>query len=175
MLPDRPTKIVLRRSVESAQYAAHAYRRLLAGHGMRCSMSRKADCWDNAPMESFFGSMKTELDDASGYQTRQAARSVLLRIAKHFLGKGWHIVVPMQRMTSGTIDGLAGRGRPQARRLRRPAPRLWGLTSATHRQMGTDAVVAKSDSLSRSDVLIVSNVFRWARCRLSRLMFPVRP
>jgi len=36
-------------------------------------MSRKADCWDNAPMESFFGSMQTELDDASGYQTRQAA------------------------------------------------------------------------------------------------------
>ena len=45
-------------------------------------MSRKADCWDNAPMESFFGSMKTELDDASGYQTRQAARTELFRSSK---------------------------------------------------------------------------------------------
>src|SRR5262249_34305197 len=54
--------------------AAHAYRHLLASHDMRCSMSRKANCWDNAPMESFFGSMKTELDDASGYQKHRAAR-----------------------------------------------------------------------------------------------------
>ena len=45
-------------------------------------MSRKADCWDNTPMESFFGSMKTELDDASGYQTRQAARTGLFQFIK---------------------------------------------------------------------------------------------
>ena len=68
----RPRPGLLHHSGRGSQYAAHAYRRLLAGHGMRCSMSRKADCWDNAPMESFFGSIKTELDDASGYQTRQA-------------------------------------------------------------------------------------------------------
>ena len=47
-------------------------------------MSRKADCWDNAPMESYFGSMKTELDDASGYQTRQAARTGLFQFIE-----GW--------------------------------------------------------------------------------------
>ena len=52
---------VLRRLLEFTQYAARAYRRLLEEHGMLCSMSRKGDCWDNAPMESFFGSMKTEL------------------------------------------------------------------------------------------------------------------
>src|SRR4051794_12116755 len=44
--------MVLRRPIESAQYAAHDYRRLLDEHGMLCSMSRKGDCWDNAPMES---------------------------------------------------------------------------------------------------------------------------
>src|SRR3954449_12614312 len=45
---------VLRRPLETAQDAAHDYRRLLDEHGMICSMSRKGDCWDNAPMESFF-------------------------------------------------------------------------------------------------------------------------
>jgi putative transposase len=39
---------------------------------MRCSMSRKGNCWDNAPMESFFGSMKTELDiDHVTFETRR--------------------------------------------------------------------------------------------------------
>ena len=80
----RPRPGLLHHSDRGSQYAAHAYRRLLAGHGMRCSMSRKADCWDNAPMESFFGSMKTELDDASGYQTRQAARTGLFQFIEGF-------------------------------------------------------------------------------------------
>ena len=48
----RPRPGLLHHSDRGSQYAAHAYRRLLAGHGMRCSMSRKADCWDNAPMEA---------------------------------------------------------------------------------------------------------------------------
>jgi transposase InsO family protein len=80
----RPLPGLLHHSDRGSQYAAHGYRRLLASHGMRCSMSRKADCWDNAPMESFFGSMKTELDDASGYQTRQAARSGLFQFIEGF-------------------------------------------------------------------------------------------
>ena len=78
---------MLRRPFESSQYACHAYRRLLAGHGMHCSMSRKADCWDNAPMESFFGSMKTELDGGSGYQTRQAARRELFHFIEGFYNR----------------------------------------------------------------------------------------
>jgi putative transposase len=42
-------------------------------------MSRKANCWDNAPIESFFGTMKTELDDGSGYETRHEARNDLFQ------------------------------------------------------------------------------------------------
>ena len=69
---------------------------------MRCSMSRKADCWDNAPMESFFGSMKTELDDTSGYQTRQAARSGLFQFIEgfyncHRLHSAIGYMTPMQK------------------------------------------------------------------------------
>jgi transposase InsO family protein len=78
--------IALRRPVESAQYAAHDYRRLLDEHGMLCSMSRKGDCWDNAPMESFFGSLKTELDDGP-FETRQAARTALFGFLEGFYNR----------------------------------------------------------------------------------------
>src|SRR5436309_6331648 len=45
---------VLRRPVESAQYASGDYQALLAAHGAVCSMSRRGNCWDNAVAESFF-------------------------------------------------------------------------------------------------------------------------
>ena len=50
---------------------------------MLCSMSRKGDCWDNAPMESFFGSMKTELEDGP-YETRQTAKTALFGFIEGF-------------------------------------------------------------------------------------------
>ena len=49
---------VLRRPFESAQYASSSYQKILKRHGLTPSMSRKGNCLDNAPMESFFGSMK---------------------------------------------------------------------------------------------------------------------
>ena len=52
---------------------------------MRCSMSRKGHYWDNAPMESVFGSLKTELDGDGPFDTRQAARTALFRATE-----GWH-------------------------------------------------------------------------------------
>jgi putative transposase len=92
------------------QCAAHAYRGLLASHGMCCSMSQKADCWGNAPKESFFGSMKTELD-ASGYQTRQAARSELFQFIEGFhnchrlqLGNRLHDASAKGTTRSGRVD-----------------------------------------------------------------------
>src|SRR5215468_9308301 len=72
--PDRPTKIVLRGSVESAQYAAGEYRNILQAAAITQSMSRKANCWDNAPMESFFGTLKTELVHHREYPDRDSAR-----------------------------------------------------------------------------------------------------
>jgi putative transposase len=52
---------VLRRPVDSALYAAGDYRDILQAAAIIQSMSRKGNCWDNAPMESFFGTLKTEL------------------------------------------------------------------------------------------------------------------
>jgi putative transposase len=74
--PDKATKIVLRRTVESAQYAAGDYRNILRAAAIVPSMSRKGNCWDNAPMESFFGTLKTELVHQE-YPNRDAARREL--------------------------------------------------------------------------------------------------
>jgi putative transposase len=64
----------LRRPLESAQYAAADYRKTLKTNGIIQSMSRKGNCWDNAPVESFFCSMKTELDVGQRYTTREDAK-----------------------------------------------------------------------------------------------------
>jgi transposase InsO family protein len=83
----RPGPGLLHHSDRGSQYAAHDYRRLLDAHGMLCSMSRKGDCWDNAPMESFFGSLKTELDGDGPFETRQHARTVLFGFIEGFYNR----------------------------------------------------------------------------------------
>ena len=56
----RPGAGLIHHSDRGVQYASHDYRAALAAHGITASMSRKADCYDNAPMESFFHTLKTE-------------------------------------------------------------------------------------------------------------------
>jgi transposase InsO family protein len=68
-------------------YTVAEYRALLARHGIRQSMSRKADCWDNAPMESFFHTLKTELAHHCDYPTREAARSSLFEYMEVFYNR----------------------------------------------------------------------------------------
>jgi transposase InsO family protein len=84
----RPGPGLLHHSDRGSQYAAHSYRRLLEENGMRCSMSRKGNCWDNAPMESFFGSMKTELDiDHATFETRRQARAAIFSFMESFYNR----------------------------------------------------------------------------------------
>jgi putative transposase len=83
----RPDPGLLHHSDRGSQYAAHDYRRLLDEHGIICSMSRKGNCWDNAPMESFFGSLKTELEDEGPFPTRQAARTALFGFIEGFYNR----------------------------------------------------------------------------------------
>jgi len=56
----RPAPGLIHHSDRGIQYAAEVYRQTLATSGITPSMSRKGDCWDNAPMESFFHTLKTE-------------------------------------------------------------------------------------------------------------------
>ena len=71
----RPGEGLVAHSDRGSQYASEHYQRSLAGHGIVCSMSRRANCWDNAPMESFFASLKKELVHGEVFATRQEARS----------------------------------------------------------------------------------------------------
>ena len=59
-------------SDRGSQYASHDYRALLGAEGIACSMSRRGNCWDNAVVESFFGTLKTELAETT-WPTRAAA------------------------------------------------------------------------------------------------------
>jgi transposase InsO family protein len=69
----QPGEGVLHHSDRGSQYAAHEYQKLLGAHKMQVSMSRKGDCYDNAVMESFFSTLKSEC--ATGvYSTRAEAR-----------------------------------------------------------------------------------------------------
>lgn len=70
-----PGEGLLAHSDRGSQYASEHYQRLLAKHGIACSMSRRADCWDNAPMESFFASLKKELVHGADFATRAQARA----------------------------------------------------------------------------------------------------
>ncbi len=69
----RPAKGLIHHSDRGSQYCAHEYRKLLDQFGMTSSMSRKGNCYDNAPMESFWGTLKQELVHHRRYSTRQEA------------------------------------------------------------------------------------------------------
>ena len=65
---------VLHHSDRGSQYTSEPFQRLLADHGITCSMSRAGNVWDNAVMESFFSSLKTERTAAKLFRTRPQAK-----------------------------------------------------------------------------------------------------
>jgi transposase InsO family protein len=65
----------LHHSDRGCQYASSAYQSLLRQHRIDCSMSRCGNCWDNAPVESFFATLKRELVHRSAWRTRADARA----------------------------------------------------------------------------------------------------
>lgn len=79
-----PDEGLLAHSDRGSQYASEHYQLLLARHGIACSMSRRADCWDNAPMESFFASLKKELVHDADFATRAEARAALFEYIEVF-------------------------------------------------------------------------------------------
>jgi transposase InsO family protein len=73
----QPASGVLHHTDRGSQYAAGDYQALLTAHGMKCSMSRVGDCWDNAVAESFFATLKRELADDADWTTREDARTAV--------------------------------------------------------------------------------------------------
>ncbi len=74
----KPAAGLIHHSDRGSQYACHDYQKRLQHYGMIPSMSRKGDCWDNAPMERFFRSLKSERLSCCRFTTRNAARLEVL-------------------------------------------------------------------------------------------------
>ena len=69
----RPAEGLIHHSDRGSQYCSHEFRNILEQYGLTASMSRKGNCYDNAPMESFWGTLKQELVHHRRYRTRQEA------------------------------------------------------------------------------------------------------
>jgi len=83
----KPGAGLIHHSDRGVQYASSDYRAALAGAGVAASMSRKADCYDNAPMESFFHTLKTELVHHRNYQTRAEAQRDIFAFIEGFYNR----------------------------------------------------------------------------------------
>ena len=83
----RPGKGLLHHSDRGSQYCAHAYQKLLRQFGMQASMSRKGNCWDNAPMESFWVALKTELVHHRRFSTREQAQREITEYIEIFYNR----------------------------------------------------------------------------------------
>ena len=74
----KPSAGLIFHSDRGSQYCSLQFQDLLKAHKIISSMSRKGDCWDNAVMESFFGSLKSERINLKNYRTREAARQDII-------------------------------------------------------------------------------------------------
>jgi putative transposase len=83
----RPGKGLIHHSDRGVQYASAEYRKLMQSAGLRASMSRRADCYDNAPMESFFHTLKTELVHHRHYATREQAQRDIFAYIEGFYNR----------------------------------------------------------------------------------------
>lgn len=94
----QPAVGLLHHSDRGTSYTGEAYRAALAGAGVAVSMSRPGDCWDNAVLESFFATLKTELVHDARWATRAAASAALGAYLE-----GWY----NRRRRHSTLDYLS--------------------------------------------------------------------
>jgi putative transposase len=88
-------KGVIAHSDRGSQYCSHDYQKELIKDGFICSMSRKANCWDNAPMESFWGKLKQEWLNDKRFRTREDAKQAIF----------WYIEVYYKRYRLHETNG----------------------------------------------------------------------
>jgi len=86
----KPEPGVLHHSDRGSQYASHEYRRHLSIMAMEQSMSRKGNCWDNAPTERFFRSLKHEQLNYEKFRTKEAAKLSIIDYLAFYNGRRMH-------------------------------------------------------------------------------------
>jgi putative transposase len=89
----KPPKGLLHHSDRGSQYACPDYQKRLEQYGMQASMSRKGDCWDNAPTERFFRSLKSERLRLCRFKTRASAKSEVLDYIAFYNGLRLHSTI----------------------------------------------------------------------------------
>jgi transposase InsO family protein len=83
----RPDAGLLAHADRGSQYASEHYQRVLRAEGIVCSMSAVGQCWDNAPLESFFGRLKCEVEEAQMFATRDQARAAIFEYLEVFYNR----------------------------------------------------------------------------------------
>lgn len=83
----KPAAGLLHHSDRGSQYASEAFQARLKKYGMLCSMSRKGNCWDNAPTESWFGSFKNERVYGERFETREAIKAMAFEYIEGFYNR----------------------------------------------------------------------------------------
>jgi putative transposase len=79
-----PKAALLHHSDRGSQYTSEQFQTLMTDHGVTCSMSRSGNCWDNAAMESFFSTLKTERTHRRSYVTREEAKADVFDYIERF-------------------------------------------------------------------------------------------
>ena len=79
-----PVAFLLHSETSVDQYTSEQFQRLIGDHGITCSMRRSGNVWDNAAMESFFSSLKTERTARKVYRTRNDARADVFDYIERF-------------------------------------------------------------------------------------------
>jgi putative transposase len=83
----RPAAGLIHHSDRGSQYCSHEYQALLCGHGVKVSMSRKGNCYDNAPVESFFRTLKTEIAERPRWATHRDAADAIAQYIERFYNR----------------------------------------------------------------------------------------
>ena len=94
----RPAPGLIHHSDRGSQYCSAAYRALLDSYGMRSSMSRRGNCYDNAPMESFWGALKNESLHHMSLATREDAKAAVFDYIEIF----YHLIRPHEKLNNVT-------------------------------------------------------------------------
>jgi putative transposase len=82
-----PSGTLIHHTDRGCQYTSEAYTNVLASHGVRSSLSRPGNCWDNAVAESFFSTLKLDLLYRHSWPTRAAARSAIFEYIEGFYNR----------------------------------------------------------------------------------------
>ena len=83
----KPVRGLVWHTDRGSQYASHSHRSIIKQHGIKQSMSRKGNCWDNAVSESFFHTLKTELTHHLRFKTREEAKAAIFEYIEVFYNK----------------------------------------------------------------------------------------